>query len=101
MWVCRLPVYTSARWEVANSPQISVKPVHSAGPMWASAPTVKLAAAFEFADSFCFTRLPAARPLRRAAFLFSLYNRGGVCYNIKDYDRVKGDTHEIFDRSDL
>ena len=80
---------TSTRWEVANSPQISVKPVHSAGPMWASAPTVKLAAAFEFADSFCFTRLPAARPLRRAAFLFSLYNRGGVCYNIKDYDRVK------------
>ena len=30
---------TSAHWEVTNSPQISVETVHSAGPMWASAPT--------------------------------------------------------------
>ncbi len=30
---------TSARWEVANSPKISEKSAHSAGPMWASAPT--------------------------------------------------------------
>ena len=31
--------HTSARWEVANSPKNTVKTVHSAGPMWASAPT--------------------------------------------------------------
>ena len=31
---------TSARWEVTNVPKISVKTVHSAGPTWASAPTV-------------------------------------------------------------
>ena len=31
---------TSARWAVANSPEITVKPVQSAGPMWASAPTI-------------------------------------------------------------
>ena len=31
--------YTLARWEVPNSPKISVKPVHSAGSMWASTPT--------------------------------------------------------------
>ena len=30
---------TSAHWEVTNSPQISAETVHSAGPMWASAPT--------------------------------------------------------------
>ena len=30
---------TSAHWEVPNSPEISVKPVHSAGSMWASTPT--------------------------------------------------------------
>ena len=32
----------SARWEVTNSPKTSVKPVQSAGPMWASAPTMRL-----------------------------------------------------------
>ena len=31
--------YTSARWEVAISPKITVKTVHSAGAMWASTPT--------------------------------------------------------------
>ena len=30
---------TSAHWEAANLPQISVKTVRSAGPIWASAPT--------------------------------------------------------------
>ena len=29
---------TSAHWEITNSPKIPVKTVHSAGPMWASAP---------------------------------------------------------------
>ena len=37
----------------------------------------------------------------RLLLVFSLYNRGGFCYNVKDYDMIKGDTHEIFDRSDL
>ena len=36
---------TSARWEAANSPKIFVKMVHSVGPMWASAPTNRWAAA--------------------------------------------------------
>lgn len=40
-----------------------------------------------------------AVPLR--GFFFSLYNRGGFCYNVEDYDMIKGDAHEIFDRSDL
>ena len=34
---------TSARWEAAKSPEISVKAVCSAGPMWASAPTIECA----------------------------------------------------------
>ena len=43
---------TSARWKVANSPKIPVKTVHSAGPMWASAPTTEYADAPEFAENF-------------------------------------------------
>ena len=54
---------------------------------------------------WCVQVLPAlykvwdTAPLR--GFFFSLYNRIGFCYNVKDYDMIKGDTHEIFDRSDL
>ena len=51
---------TSARWEVTTSPEIPVKSVHSAGPMWASAPTVKWAGAYGFALGFRFSLLPAA-----------------------------------------
>ena len=46
------PMPTSARWEVTNSPKIPVKTVHSAGPMWASAPTTKYADAPGFAENF-------------------------------------------------
>ena len=51
---------TSARWEVTTLPEIPVKLVHSAGPMWASAPTVKWAGAYGFALDFRFSLLPAA-----------------------------------------
>ena len=43
---------TSARLEVTNLPKIPVKTVHSAGPMWASAPTTKYADAPGFAENF-------------------------------------------------
>ena len=33
---------TSAREEIANLPQITIKTVLSAGPMWASAPTARM-----------------------------------------------------------
>ena len=42
---------TSARWEAANLPEISVKTVHSAGLMWASTPTPECADACGFAEN--------------------------------------------------
>ena len=43
---------TSARLEVANSPQITVKTVQSAGSMWASAPTKKIVGVLANTDDF-------------------------------------------------
>ena len=79
---------TSTRWEVTNLPKISVKPLHSAGPM--RRPQASFEAQPRFArllapkmgigpykqvgsygtnlpKVFRFSQLPAARPLRRSA----------------------------------
>ena len=56
---------TSTRWEVANLPKIISKSVHSAGPMWASAPTSKRAGRVRICrNSVQSLQHPAARPLR-------------------------------------